>query len=225
MDDDGKGAVQAVADAEAIQRELAPLVELRPLRRAPETVAAVDADYDETFTYAAAVLCGYRFPEKALEKKVAIRPTSFPYLPGHLSLREAPAALEALGELSRRPDVLLVDGQGIAHPRRFGIACHIGVVSGIPAIGCAKTHLIGDFREPGPQRGDWSPLEFRGEILGAVLRTRDRVKPLFISPGHLVTLEEAMEIVLHCATQYRLPEPLRIADSLARVARKSSESA
>lgn len=213
---EGHLLARSVAEAEAIQRELASLVALRPLRRPIHTVAAVDADYDETHTYAAAVLFDYSICDRPADKRTAIRPTDFPYLPGYLSLREAPAAIDALKDLVQRPDVVLVDGQGIAHPRRFGIACHIGVLTGLPTIGCAKTRLIGDFREPGTQRGEWSPLELDGEVVGAVLRTQTAVRPLFVSPGHLVTLEDAIEVVLHCSTHYRVPEPLRMADRLAR---------
>lgn len=225
MDDPESYLRDRIAEAESIQRELAPLVQLLPLKAGLRTVAAVDADYGETMTYAAAVLCHYGSCSKPFEKRIAVRTTAFPYLPGYLSLREAPAALEALKELSQSPDVVLVDGQGIAHPRRFGIACHIGILSGLPAIGCAKTHLVGDFREPGPQRGDWSPLELGGEVVGAVLRTRTGVKPLFVSPGHLVTLQDAIEVVLHCSVDYRIPEPLRLADQLAKATRRKRLSA
>lgn len=222
MDGEGKScsAAQALADAEAIQRELAPLVGLSPLRRTPRTIAAVDADYHENLTFAAALLFHYDSLDRPFETRVAVLPTEFPYHPGYFSLREAPAALEALRSLSQAPGVILVDGQGIAHPRRFGVACHIGVVTGVPTIGCAKSRLIGAFREPGPERGEWSPLVADGETVGAVLRTQSGVKPVFVSPGHLVTLQDAIRIVLHCAGHYRVPDPLRMADAAARSARK-----
>lgn len=211
---------KTLAEAEAIQRELARRVELRALKRPVSTVAAADADYTETLAFAAAVLYDYRSLKAPAERRTAVEPADFPYVPGFLSFREAPAVLSALDGLSRPPDVLLVDGQGIAHPRRFGIACHIGVLSSIPTIGCAKTHFVGTFREPGLQKGDWSPLELDGQVVGAVVRTCTRVKPLFVSPGHLVTLNDAIEVVLHCSTAYREPEPLRVADQLAKQARK-----
>lgn len=222
MDGDGKywSDAQALADAEAIQRELAPLVELSPLRRTPRTIAAVDADYHENLTFAAALLFHYDSFDRPFETRVAVRPTEFPYQPGYFSLREAPAALEAVTALSQAPGVILVDGQGIAHPRRFGVACHIGVVTGLPTIGCAKSRLLGTFQEPGPERGEWSPLVADGETVGAVLRTQSGVKPVFVSPGHLVTLEDALRIVLHCSSHYRIPDPLRMADAAARAARK-----
>lgn len=218
----GENVGRRLAEAEALQRDLADLVELRPLKKAPRLVAAVDADYGDNCTYAAAVLCDYRNCSVPIERKTVVRPTPFPYLPGYLALREAPAALDALCELSRRPDVLLVDGQGIAHPRRFGIACHLGVVARLPTIGCAKTHLIGTYLEPGERRGEWSPLRVDGEVVGAVLRTQTDVKPVFVSPGHLVTLQDAIEVVLHCSPHYRVPEPLRLADMAARGARRGA---
>jgi len=227
MDDCGELYLRAkaLAEAEAIQRDLARRVELRPLKGPLRTIAAVDADYGETLTYAAVLLFRYSQCNTPIEKRIAIRPTAFPYLPGYLSLREAPAALDALNHLSQPPDLVLVDGQGIAHPRRFGIACHIGVLTGLPTIGCAKSHLVGTFREPGPQQGNWSPLELDGEVVGAVLRTRTGVRPLFVSPGHLVRLDDAIEVVLHCSTRYRVPEPLRIADREAKATRKEWHSA
>jgi deoxyribonuclease V len=141
--------------------------------------------------------------------------TPFPYIPGYLSFREAPAIFSAMEKLSLLPDLLIVDGQGIAHPRRIGIASFLGVLLGLPTIGCAKSRLVGKYEEPAPERGSWSPLIDKGETVGAVLRTRKGVKPVFVSPGHLVTLPEAIEIIMHCAVKYRLPEPQRAADSLA----------
>ncbi|HEY5513378.1 MAG TPA: deoxyribonuclease V [Geomonas sp.] len=207
-------------EAGALQEELADRVVLEPLARAPRSIGAVDAAYAEGTTYAAAVLCRYD-TLAPLTERVVVRETSFPYLPGYFWLREAPPLLEAIAALQPRPDVLLVDGQGIAHPRRFGIACHLGVLTGIPSIGCAKSHLIGTYREPGREKGNWTPLEQDGSLVGAVLRTRTDVRPLFISPGHRVTLEDALAVVLHCCTDCRVPEPMRQADRAARQAMKS----
>lgn len=220
VEDELHASAQALADAEAIQRELAPLVELRPLRKLPRTIAAVDADYHQNLTFAAALLFHYDSCARPFETRVAVRPTDFPYLPGFFSLREAPAALEAVTAFSQAPGAILVDGQGIAHPRGFGVACHIGVLTGLPTIGCAKSRLLGSFREPGRERGDWSPLVVEGRTVGAVLRTQTGVKPVFVSPGHLVTLKDCIEIVLHCSPHYRVPEPLRMADAAARAARR-----
>ena len=208
-----------IAEAREIQKELARQVEITPLDRSIRTVGAVDAAYGGGKTYAAAVL--YRLDSlELLEQRVVVCETSFPYIPGYLSFREAPAMLQALASLSGQPDLLLVDGQGIAHPRRFGIACHLGVHTGIPAIGCAKSRLIGTYQEPGQEKGCWSPLQHDGVEIGAVLRTRTGVKPLFISPGHLVTLADALAMVLRCCTRWRLPEPVRKADHAAEEAKR-----
>lgn len=183
-------------------------------------VAGVDAHYDESrkVAWAAAVLLS--FPELELvESVLASRPTDFPYIPGLLSFREAPVMVEALAALRRRPDLVLVDGQGIAHPRRFGLACHVGVLADRPAIGVAKSRLIGRHEEPPAGRGGWAPLIDRGATVGAVLRTRDGTRPLFVSPGHRVGQATAIELVLRCTAGYRLPEPTRLADRLSRAYR------
>lgn len=140
--------------------------------------------------------------------------TPIPYIPGLLSFREGPALLQAFGKLRKRPDVALFDGQGVAHPRGFGLAAHMGLLLDVPAIGCAKTRLIGAFAEPGVRRGQRSPLVLDGKLIGAVVRTKDGVKPVFVSQGHRVSLECAVEIVLLCARRYRIPEPIRRAHIL-----------
>ena len=136
-------------------------------------------------------------------------------MPGLLSFRELPAVLDALSQLSVMPDIILCDGQGRAHPRRFGIACHLGVLLDLPTIGVGKTRLVGRHLEPGPERGDWTPLLDHEEEIGAVLRTRTGVKPLYISGGHRVCLRTAIELTLACLTRYRLPETTRAAHRLA----------
>lgn len=151
---------------------------------------------------------------KIVERYTAVRELYFPYIPGLLSFREAPALISALRQLRTVPDLLICDGQGIAHPRRLGIASHIGVITGLPAIGCAKSRLVGDYREPGPKRGDASPLCDKNERVGTVLRTRDRVKPVYVSVGHKIDLDLAVRIILDCTIGYRLPEPTRLADHL-----------
>ncbi len=186
--------------------------QLGPVRR----VAGVDVGFEAggTVTRAAvAVLC---YPElDVLETATARCPTTFPYVPGLLSFRELPAVLAALEQLREPPDLLLCDGQGIAHPRRFGIASHLGLLVDIPAIGVAKTRLCGTHAEPPHQRGAWTPLRAGEEIIGAVLRTRIGVKPLYISPGHRIGLETALAYVMRCCTRYRLPETTRHAHRLA----------
>lgn len=140
---------------------------------------------------------------------------SFPYIPGLLSFREIPPLVPIL-ERAPRPDLIIVDGHGIAHPRGFGLACHLGIITGVPTIGCAKNLLVGTCRSPGQARGDKTPLTYDGKIVGYALRSREGCKPLYISPGHLLDPEEAVKGVLMCLKGYRLPEPTRIADKLSK---------
>ncbi len=149
------------------------------------------------------------------DQAVAQRPVTFPYVPGLLSFREVPVVLEALAGLARLPDLLLCDGQGLAHPRRFGIACHLGVLLDLPAIGVAKRRLIGRHEALPQQKGAWVPLYDGDECIGAVVRTRSGVQPLYVSIGHRVSLESAVDWVLRCTTRYRLPETTRAAHRLA----------
>ena len=204
-----------VADARPIQEELARRVRLVSLATPPLTVAGVDAAYRSGRTVAAAVLfdCVSLTPVEEAHASIA---TKFPYVPGYLSFREGEAILTAISRLSRPPDIVLVDGQGIAHPARFGIASFLGVLLDRPTIGCAKSRLVGEYREPGEERGSWTPLIHRGDTVGAVVRTRGGVRPVFVSPGHLITIDEARDLVTRWAARYRLPEPQRAADMLAR---------
>jgi deoxyribonuclease V len=157
---------------------------------------------------------------KVVDAAEAVVPTRFPYVPGLLSFRELPPLLAALARLRECPDAIICDGQGIAHPRRFGLACHLGVLLDLPTVGCAKSRLIGAHDEPGPLRGDRVPLRDGRETIGTVLRTRERVRPLYISAGHRVTRRDAEVLVLSCGAGYRLPEPTRQADAaVGRLAR------
>jgi deoxyribonuclease V len=149
---------------------------------------------------------------------------SFPYIPGLLSFREGPSLLRAFDKLRKRPDVVLFDGQGIAHPRGFGLAAHMGLILDLPSVGCAKTRLTGTFEEPGARRGQYSPLILDGKQIGAVLRTKDRVKPVFVSQGHRVSLERAVDAVLKCTRRYRIPEPIRCAHILVNKMRVEGRS-
>ena len=207
------------SEAIAWQRQQAPRVEtddrLPPLGELTR-VAGVDVGFEDQGKTTRAAVAVLSFPElKPLEQAVARLPTTFPYIPGLLSFREAPAVLAALAQLLVPPQVLLVDGQGLAHPRRFGLACHLGVLTDLPALGVGKTRLTGTYVEPGQQRGDWTPLEDRGETIGAVLRTRTGVAPLFISIGHRIRLTTALALTLACTRRYRLPETTRAAHRLA----------
>jgi deoxyribonuclease V len=156
------------------------------------------------------------FPSlEPLEYAVARRPTPLPYVPGFLSFREGPAIIAALAELKIKPDLFIFDGQGIAHPRRLGIASHIGVLADMPSIGCAKSLLVGRHGVLDDQRGATAPLIYRGEQVGTALRTRSGTKPVYVSPGHRVSLDSAVRFVMACTTRYRLPETTRAADGLA----------
>lgn len=203
---------EAIAIQEQLRGEVITSDQLEPV----QYVAGVDMGFEAAGTISRAAVAVLSFPSLQLqESAIARRPTSFPYVPGFLSFREIPAVLDALEKISTIPDLILCDGQGIAHPRRFGIACHLGLIVNIPAIGVAKSLLIGKHEEVPEQRGSWQPLVNRGETIGAVLRTRTKTKPLYVSSGHRVSLPTAIEYVLRCTPKYRLPETTRIADKLA----------
>jgi deoxyribonuclease V len=204
------------AEARRLQESLRHRVVLRNELKEVRFVAGVDVGFEQDGTITRAAVAVLHYPSLELhEQAIARQPTRFPYVPGLLSFRELPAVLEALQQLRTTPDLLLCDGQGYAHPRRFGIACHLGVLTGIPSIGVGKTRLIGCYEEPGADKGDWTPLLDKGEEIGAVLRTRTGVKPLFISPGHRMDLPGAIDWVLRCTTRYKLPETTRWAHRLA----------
>ncbi len=203
-------------EAQALQEQLRAQVITDDDFGEVRTVAGVDAGYEDEGRTARAVVVVLAYPSlEPLDYSVARRPATFPYVPGFLSFREGPAVIAALEGLRAAPDLLICDGQGIAHPRRLGIASHIGVVTGLPAIGCAKSILVGRHDPVPDERGAWVPLVHRGEQIGAALRTRQGVKPVFISVGHRVSLPRAIQIVMSCTTKYRLPEPTRTADGLA----------
>jgi len=179
-------------------------------------VAGVDVGFEQDGNVTRAAVAVLSFPGLELQDSALARePTRFPYVPGLLSFREAPAVLEAFSRLRRAPDLLLYDGQGIAHPRRCGIASHVGLLLDLPSIGVAKTRLIGEHGRVPAAKGSWTPLTDGGEVIAAVLRTRTGVKPLFVSIGHRVSLETAVHYVMACVTRYRLPETTRWAHHLA----------
>lgn len=203
-------------EAIAIQQRLRRRVTLTGGPQAIDTVAGIDVGFEDggrTVRAAAVVL---RFPALTpVTETLARVPTPFPYVPGLLSFRELPGVLAALESLDTPPDLLLCDGQGIAHPRRLGIAAHLGVITGLATIGVGKSRLTGTYEEPGAEKGDRAPLMDGDERIGTVLRTRRNVKPLFVSPGHRVSHDEAVDWVLACTPKYRLPAPIRMADRLA----------
>jgi len=203
-------------DAIAIQNQLRSQVITEDQLGDVQYVAGVDLGFEEDGAISRAAVAVLSFPDLQLqEKAIAKRPTNFPYIPGFLSFREIPAILDALETVSTTPDLIVCDGQGIAHPRRLGIACHLGVLIDIPTIGAAKSLLVGKHDEVPVEKGSWQPLRYRGEVVGAVLRSRTGVKPLYISPGHRISLPTAIDYVLRCTTKYRLPETTRWADKLA----------
>ncbi len=211
----------SIEEARAIQRRLAPLAHAAPpiALDAVRFIAGVDVSYADRARGAVVV---YRYPElEVVDQATATRETPFPYVPGLLSFREVPVALDTLARLQVTPDLLLCDGQGYAHPRRFGLACHLGLMTGIASVGVAKTWLIGEYGEPGPAVGDFAPLRADGEALGVALRTRENTKPLFVSAGYRVTLEQAVALTLGCLRGYRQPEPTRAADHLATLTRRA----
>lgn len=208
------------SQARTLQTQLASRVRYTPIKKRPTLVTGLDCAFtkDGRRIIAAAVvlsLPGFDI----VETKTAVRKLTFPYIPGLLSFREAPACIAAVEKLQNTPDAFLIDGQGVAHPRRLGIAAHLGLFFDRPTIGCAKSRLIGTFDEPPEEKGGRSPLKDDNETIGAVLRTRTNVKPLFISVGNRCTLKDAIKIVLACTTKYRLPEPTRLAHQLVSKAR------
>jgi len=205
-----------------IQEALRKRLDLDEVRMATETVAGVDVSYDKrTPTVYAAVVLMRLDDHEILETATATSPVTFPYIPGLLSFREAPAVLQAVTRLKRRPDCLLCDGQGIAHPRRFGLACHLGLLLDLPSIGCAKSVLVGEYQEPPQKRGGFRMLMDRGEQVGLILRTRDAVEPVYVSPGYRVSTQQARDIVLKATGCYRVPEPTRQAHLLVNRLRRS----
>ena len=202
------------AEACALQRDLAHRLLLEDAHGPWQSVAGVDVSVKRGLARAAVVVLAYPTLDE-VARATAERPVEFPYVPGLLSFREVPVVLEALKRLGALPDVLLVDGQGYAHPRRLGIASHLGVLLDHPTVGCAKSRLCGTYEEPPLERGSWAPLVEGDEVIGAVLRTRTGVKPVYVSSGHRVSLQSAVELVLACTAGFRLPEPIRRAHRAA----------
>lgn len=204
------------AEAKAIQETLRWRVSDRDGLRKMRFVAGVDVGFEDRGKRTRAAVAVLAFPSlEASSQAVATLPTRFPYVPGLLSFREIPAIVAALDKLKDLPQLILCDGQGYAHPRRFGLACHLGVLTDIPTIGVAKSRLIGTHGRVPQARGRWAPLKDGDETIGAVLRTRKGVKPVYVSVGHRVSLETAVKLVMQCVTRYRLPETTRAADRLA----------
>jgi deoxyribonuclease V len=208
--------VKTVGEAKLIQAQLQDKVidadELGEVRY----VAGVDIGFKNNYAISQAAIAILTYPELELvEQAIARIPTAFPYVPGYLSFREIPAILAAFPQIKTTPDLILCDGQGYAHPRRLGLACHLGVLLDIPTIGVAKSLLIGQHEAVPLEKGSWQPLLDKGETIGVVLRSRTKVKPIYVSIGHKISLPTAINYVMGCLTKYRLPETTRWADKLA----------
>ncbi len=208
-------------EAIKIQNKLRDLVKVENLKTEINYIAGADISFDKGSNVVYAGIAVLKFPElEEIERSLVIMEVSFPYIPGLLSFRESPALIKAWEKIEVVPDVVVIDGQGIAHPRRFGIASHFGVLIDRPTIGCAKSLLIGKYDEPAEKAGSYSYLYDSGEIVGVALRTRDNVQPVFVSIGHKITLEESIKIILQTVKGFRIPEPTRHAHNLVNALRR-----
>jgi deoxyribonuclease V len=210
-------------EAVALQRELRERVIVEEPTRPIRTVAGADISFNRfsSTIYAAVVVIELATME-VVEQKGVVSETRFPYVPGLLSFRETPAVLEAWALLENEPDAVMIDGHGMAHPRRFGVACHVGILVDRPTIGAAKSLLVGKHDEPPIERGGWMPLIDKGEVVGAAVRTKRNVKPIYATVGHRVDLETAIALLLRCDGGYRQPEPTRRAHLLVNEMRRSA---
>jgi deoxyribonuclease V len=203
------------SQAIALQKSLSEKVLLIELKSQPKTIAGIDCAFSRDKKRIIACVVLLKLPGfEPIETENAVQKLAFPYIPGLLSFRESPACIAAVEKLKCKPDAFIIDGQGLAHPRRFGLACHLGLFFDKPTIGCAKSRLTGSFEEPAPEKGSFSPLKDGDETIGAVVRTRTNVAPVFVSVGNKCLLKDAIEIILNCVTKYRLPEPTRLAHQL-----------
>jgi deoxyribonuclease V len=203
------------SQAIALQKSIACKVQFTPLKASPKLIAGIDCAFSKNGKKIIAVVVVLKLPDFVpVETTSALRKVTFPYIPGLLSFREAPVCIAAVEKLKSKPDLFIIDGQGIAHPRRLGLASHLGLFFNKPTIGCAKSRLTGTFEEPSLEKGAYSPLKNKEEVIGAVVRTRTNVKPVFVSVGNKCLLKDAIKITLDCTTKYRLPEPTRLAHQL-----------
>lgn len=199
-------------EAVSLQKTLASEVRIEPLPRSLRIIGAADISYSKHTDLLTAVILTFRWPGLDLVESVDhVCKASFPYVPGLLSFREVPPLIEAYRKIERKPDVLLCDGQGIAHPRRLGFASHLGLCLGIPTVGCAKSRLCGEHDTLSPEKGSVKPLILDGDRIGLVFRSRGGVKPIYISPGHLSDIPSSRRLIASCVLRYRIPEPLRLA--------------
>lgn len=208
-----------------LQNRFRGRVIMRPIRGPVRVVAGADVSYDEPRGLVHAGVVLMRLPRfEVLEQCITSVPGSFPYVPGLLSFREAPALIEAFRRLERRPDAVIFDAQGVAHMRHIGLASHVGLWLGVPSVGCAKSRLVGEHRDVPLVRGRRAPLRYDGRIVGSVVCTRDGVRPVYVSPGHLADIPTSVRLVLRCARRFRLPEPVRAAHALVTRAREAART-
>jgi len=213
------------SEAVQIQQRLRSLVKIEPLAREVRTIGGADISFNKFSETVYAGIVVLSLPELQIVESSGVRSTArFPYVPGLLSFRETPSVLEAWDQLKIKPDVLMLDGQGLAHPRRFGIACHVGLLLDLPAIGCAKSILVGTHGELSPEAGSHAPLVHRGEQVGEAVRTKKGVAPVYVSAGHLIDLPAAVDLVLRATGKYRQPEPTRQAHLLVNRLRVGTAS-
>ena len=208
-------------EAVALQQQLRHQIRIEPLTKPVETIAGCDISFNkfEETVYAGIVVLELATMQ-VIEEAGVISSATFPYIPGLLSFREIPSLLEAWAKLKIEPDVVMFDGQGIAHPRRIGIASHGGLFLNRPTFGCAKSVLVGKYDEPAPERGVWSPMKHYGETIGVALRTKNKVNPVYVSPGHLIDFQMAIDLTLRCDGGYRIPEPTRRAHNPVNALRR-----
>ena len=212
-------------EAVELQKSLRQKVEITPLARPIKTIAGADISFNKFSDTVYAGVVVLQLPSlEVIEEAGVVSVAKFPYVPGLLSFREAPSVLEAWSKLKREPDAVMFDGQGIAHPRRVGIASHVGLLLKRPTLGCAKSVLVGRYEEPAAERGSWTPLVDKGETVGAALRTKTGVQPIYVSPGHLIDLHSAIDLALACDGGYRQPEPTRRAHLLVNALRRGEGS-
>jgi len=214
------------AEAVSLQQQLRSQIRIQPLTEPVRTIAGCDISFNkfEETVYAGIVVLDLETLD-TIEEAGVVSTATFPYVPGLLSFREIPSLLEVWQKLTIEPDMVMFDGQGIAHPRRIGIASHGGLFLNRPTFGCAKSVLVGKYDEPAPERGSWSPMTHYRDLVGAALRTKNKVNPVYVSPGHLIDLETAINLTLQCDGGYRLPEPTRRAHNLVNALRRGERSA
>jgi deoxyribonuclease V len=210
-----------VPEATTIQNQLRDQINLHAPDFPIRTIAGADISFNKFSTTVYAGIVVLRFPDlQPIAHSLVKKEVLFPYVPGYLAFREVPALLGAWEQLPEKPDLLVVDGHGIAHPRRMGIATHFGVLADTPTVGCAKKILCGTYEEPATQQGSYSPLVFKNEVVGNVLRTKNAVKPVFVSPGNKMDVQSAVSVIMQCMGRYRIPEPTRIAHNTVNLFRE-----